>query len=1365
MSLIASPVPGTFTAPQLVTLADVGSDAVFYTVDGSAPQYQGYARDWNDGLLGNQTNTTSNGTATFTNPGTALRQTLTAAATSASSFLDQAPVPVFAVTESKIQTRIRFNSASCVGNTNGCVIFRCAGKFAANDTFGYVVGISPRGGVFFGRGSNASTGSYTPIASAVIPDDLSYDTWHTLTVNISGSTFTVSVNGVIYGVWQDSTYLVPGYVGVRTYSGSASAPAVDYDDFWVEYAHGTKYTAPVPVVPGTVATTIRAVSVTGIAPSAVSDFVYTPTKLRAKQPTWSVANRTVTLSGYTSSSPIGSTGKFTDSRDGKVYKTVLMPDGKWWSAENLAWAGAGVYYADDPANGLIYGKLYTWAEVSASIVPQGAHIPTKDDRDNLVTAVGAASAGKFMSPSSEWLAGGIARTDDFGFAAMPGGFANSSGLYNFLHQTAYFWTDTPDYGSAFYFGVSYDTADILVSAGLKANAFSVRFIVDSGNVPDAPFCDIYYTTDGETPSFRTPSWNQTPVAGPYDVCFGPEGRVVAGCSSSLYYSTTSGSPWVNAHVTLTTWQYYGICFNAIDGNYYVANYTGGLYRVSADFSTKTSLGQGGNYPFKIRAATDGTLYAIGVSCYKSIDFGVTWALACSPPGAGTYCNGAFLPDGRLLLVTGDGSQTTSKVTVYNPSDSSQTVLASIPYALGIVVSQSGRAYLGTTSPAKTLTSIAPYSTWTEFANGLIGGGDTSGTQVVACDESRRLIFYIEAGDAVKLETNTYRYMAPFPYNIGMVVNTLVQAPGLLDSLPSTIYPFDTETGYRVEPGWLSTPELGWLPQVRPAWMATKMSGHVGMPAMTSWVNNPTYRFQGTILGTPAPPVGLATTTQARFQPDEGIQISVFPRQPHAFDNRVDWGNGPVTNRTLKVYWRIPQNDNYLFGSVKTDVKKSAIFGDLNIDSQSDTWAIGGAQAQAELSVPELSHYLDVNANLGFVTGSVQSAPVRVTGGRNSPPMAIWLSPGAGNVRLNVPLQCDISLSDPDLDTITYTVTANGTTIKSGVVPTGTVLSFPYTPTTTGALELVITLIDPFAFQTVVPAPELTVLDNAFPVGIFTSPSEDTAVFHDTNINIVFDISDTENESMTWTLLNNGVTIASGSASQASSVSYRFKAPTGSNQISMILADPLGAAPPIVGPVIWGALTQTLAVGVTGDKANGGVTVFTPTVSGTVTAVTYRIVSSTKTENYTVNAAPWVLNWTPDILNAPETVSVTVAALDVTGHGPGLTVPVLISQAPVVGSMFVIEDNDTASGVIVVVASVVMNALETQDRMSAEITTNRVAPIVTLSAVPQPKHPGETVDSVAIAVDTYEHVKTIELQYRKLGTNEWTKVPMQIKEVP
>lgn len=67
---------------------------------------------------------------------------------------------------------------------------------------------------------------------------------------------------------------------------------------------------------------------------------------------------------------------FTDTRDGKEYKTILMRDGKIWFAENLQFKTPNSWCYDN-RNSLCkkYGRLYYWRN-ALSACPKGWHLPT-----------------------------------------------------------------------------------------------------------------------------------------------------------------------------------------------------------------------------------------------------------------------------------------------------------------------------------------------------------------------------------------------------------------------------------------------------------------------------------------------------------------------------------------------------------------------------------------------------------------------------------------------------------------------------------------------------------------------------------------------------------------------------------------------------------------------------------------------------------------------------------------------------------------------------------------------------------------------------------------------------------------------------
>jgi uncharacterized protein (TIGR02145 family) len=188
---------------------------------------------------------------------------------------------------------------------------------------------------------------------------------------------------------------------------------------------------------------------------------------------------------------------FTDSRDGKVYKTVTIGE-QVWMTENLAYlpsvVGPGkgsnstAYYyvygydgtdvdaAKATSNYTTYGVLYNWpaamsgaASSSADpsgvqgICPTGWHLPSGAEWTQLEeyliangynydgTTTGNKIA-KSMANYSGWntstVTGAIGNTDypeywnKSGFSALPGGYRHFNGTFGYLGTIGYWWSST-----------------------------------------------------------------------------------------------------------------------------------------------------------------------------------------------------------------------------------------------------------------------------------------------------------------------------------------------------------------------------------------------------------------------------------------------------------------------------------------------------------------------------------------------------------------------------------------------------------------------------------------------------------------------------------------------------------------------------------------------------------------------------------------------------------------------------------------------------------------------------------------------------------------------------------------------------------
>jgi len=172
------------------------------------------------------------------------------------------------------------------------------------------------------------------------------------------------------------------------------------------------------------------------------------------------------------------TGTFTDSRDGQTYKTVAI-GGKMWMAENLNYKkGKSWCYDNNNSNCGKYGRLYDW-ETAKSVCPSGYHLPSRQEWDNLVTAVGGKdAAGKKLKARSGWNSNGNG-TDEYGFSALPGGYRGSVGSVFKAGNFGLWWTATEaDADDAYnrYIYYNYYNADEDYNG--KSSGLSVRCVED-----------------------------------------------------------------------------------------------------------------------------------------------------------------------------------------------------------------------------------------------------------------------------------------------------------------------------------------------------------------------------------------------------------------------------------------------------------------------------------------------------------------------------------------------------------------------------------------------------------------------------------------------------------------------------------------------------------------------------------------------------------------------------------------------------------------------------------------------------------------------------------------------------------------------
>jgi len=139
------------------------------------------------------------------------------------------------------------------------------------------------------------------------------------------------------------------------------------------------------------------------------------------------------------SSPSGGSGP-----SSCVGGTITIGSQVWQKCNSNVETSVGISkcYDNNPANCAKYGRLYN-LEAANYACPQGFHLPSNYEWDALLTEVGGfGTAGNKLKAKSGWSEGGNG-TDEYGFAALPGGFGYSSGYFHTVGENGIWWS-TPD---------------------------------------------------------------------------------------------------------------------------------------------------------------------------------------------------------------------------------------------------------------------------------------------------------------------------------------------------------------------------------------------------------------------------------------------------------------------------------------------------------------------------------------------------------------------------------------------------------------------------------------------------------------------------------------------------------------------------------------------------------------------------------------------------------------------------------------------------------------------------------------------------------------------------------------------------------
>jgi len=181
--------------------------------------------------------------------------------------------------------------------------------------------------------------------------------------------------------------------------------------------------------------------------------------------------------GSLSSSSVASVG---GSCNISGYRTVKIGT-QTWMAENLNCDVSGsVCYDNDQANCDKFGRLYKW-ETAMSVCPSGWHLPSNYEWSVLINFVGGESTAgtKLKANSNLWDTN--TGMDNYGFAALPGGWCDKNGSFSYVSYRGFWWGSSEnenDATEAYRLDMYHNGEYVADGYFNKSREFSVRCVQD-----------------------------------------------------------------------------------------------------------------------------------------------------------------------------------------------------------------------------------------------------------------------------------------------------------------------------------------------------------------------------------------------------------------------------------------------------------------------------------------------------------------------------------------------------------------------------------------------------------------------------------------------------------------------------------------------------------------------------------------------------------------------------------------------------------------------------------------------------------------------------------------------------------------------
>lgn len=148
-------------------------------------------------------------------------------------------------------------------------------------------------------------------------------------------------------------------------------------------------------------------------------------------------------------------------------------------------SGALCYYNNDPANGLIYGKLYNWYAVNDSrgLTPAGWHVPSDAEWTTLENCLDAISptgnvGGKLKETGIiHWASPNTGATNSSGFTGLSGGARFYTAFFN-IGLVGDWWSSTENSINASYLNLLFISGSADRGLDGKQCGLSVRCVRD-----------------------------------------------------------------------------------------------------------------------------------------------------------------------------------------------------------------------------------------------------------------------------------------------------------------------------------------------------------------------------------------------------------------------------------------------------------------------------------------------------------------------------------------------------------------------------------------------------------------------------------------------------------------------------------------------------------------------------------------------------------------------------------------------------------------------------------------------------------------------------------------------------------------------